>query len=253
MLTADGISFEYGNKGAPLLSLCDVTMYVEAGEIVGLVGRSGTGKSTLARILSGLLRPHVGQVCYNGLMVIQPEAQVAYVAQDYQRAVLPWLTVKRNIELGRYMTKYPRHSLSSVDEVAEELGIQELLGVHPPGLSGGQIQRVQIGRALYAGVQYLILDEPTTSLDLEFRHLFQEILGRITQQRQIGVLLVTHEIDDAVLLSKRLYVMTKDGNGRASLREEQGYGVVGESRDKALDSSRFREAYRCVYKKMFEL
>ena len=253
MLAADAIAFEYENHESTSVCFDDVSVHVSPGEIVGLVGRSGAGKSTLARIMAGLLSPREGKVACDGTEVSQPDSPVAYVAQDYRRAILPWLTVERNIELGRHMTPRMLDATSGVQTIAAELGISdELLGKHPPRLSGGQIQRVQIGRALFAAPRYMIFDEPTTSLDLEFRQSFQKILLRIVRQRNIGVLLVTHEVDDAVLLSRRLYLMKKSAAGAASIREEQGYGVENEARVTAMCTRRFGEIRQCVHHALFD-
>lgn len=251
MLAAERIVFEYSNEGTRTLSLRDVSLHIEAGEIVGLVGRSGAGKSTLARIVSGLLAPQSGQVCCDEERTVQPQAPVAFVVQDYRRAVFPWLTVRQNIELGGHMTSGHRPSPTAVIRVAKELGVEGQLEQHPPALSGGQIQRVQVARALYAGAKYLVLDEPTTSWDLERTQSFHAMLRTITRQRRIGVLLVTHEIDDAVLLSSRLYVLAKNSGGHSMLSECPGYGVAEEDRSTALGSLKFGELYRCVYEAMF--
>ena len=217
--------FRFAKEPDPILT--NVNIRVNSGEIVSLMGASGVGKSTVARIACGLVRDSEefeGSVICNGEPLMQPEAPVSLVIQDYKRAIFPWLSVKENLVLGVADRAQRRKCRSTLDSnpIVETLGISDLLSFYPKKMSGGQLQRIQIGRALLAGSSFLVLDEPGTSLDLPTRRKLYQVLDELGQHQNIGILIVTHEIDEAVLISNRIISLTRPSGRPSTLGEFSG-------------------------------
>lgn len=231
--TIKSFSFATHSRATPLLA--DLCIQVDAGKVVGLVGPSGVGKSTFARLLAGLNEPGElfhGSVELDGEPVRQPESTVSLVIQDYRRAVFPWMTVRRNLQLG----VRGRTANGLVVDAARVLGIEDLLDAHPHGLSGGQLQRVQVGRALVSGSKFIILDEATSSLDVAMRRSVYEQLDSIAHEQKVGILIVTHEIDEAVSIADTVLLMKRAVPNptitkRAGLRGKAGQSLWTSSDD----------------------
>jgi ABC-type nitrate/sulfonate/bicarbonate transport system ATPase subunit len=248
MLKAESICFSYKDHGQVRLKFQDVNFQVERGEIVSLLGESGTGKSTLARILAGLLPYESGRVTCAGKEVKQPDSPVALVFQDYKNAVFPWLTVEQNIMLGLAKPNSAGRGIMGLDGVVKILKINGLLSKYPSELSGGQIQRIQLGRALVGAMDFLILDEPDTSLDMEFKRQLHELIAELVAMTSIGIFLVTHSIDRAVHMSKRIYVIRRGRDNEAEVLEKDGADQEGEF-TQILGTQKFQEIYQCIYGK----
>lgn len=257
MLDARSITFQYLETA---LRFERIRFHVCRGEIVGLVGESGIGKSTLAMIVTGLWDNKQGdkqavmeeaEVFCDERRVIQPDASVALVLQEYRGAVLPWLTVRQNLELGYAKARGSGTRRFNVDQVAALLGIEEKLDSYPFKLSAGQVQRVQVGRTLLTGADFLVLDEPTSSLDSESKRMIYEALIGIVRDHEVGVLLLTHDIDDVVYLSHRLYLATAQECGTVELTEVAGYGHANLSLEKARHDRQYQEIHRCVCARLF--
>jgi len=185
----------------------DVSLRVAPGEFVSIIGPSGCGKSTLLNAVAGFLVPTGGTITVDGEPVDGPSADRGMVFQQY--SLFPWKTVRGNVEFGLKMKGRSRHSR----EVAARtlLGLAGLLqfeNQYPDRLSGGMKQRVGIVRALATGPKVLLLDEPFGSLDAQTRVIMQQILTNMWQRLKISVLFVTHDIDEAIFLSDRVYCMT---------------------------------------------
>ncbi|MDO8208814.1 ABC transporter ATP-binding protein [Conexibacter sp. CPCC 206217] len=197
--------------------LRDVDLSVEAGRIVALVGRSGSGKSTLLKLVAGLARPSAGRVLANGQPVSRPPQGVRYVFQDYSNSLFPWLTVGANIRFGL------RHGDGQFRRSETQARVQELLGAvglqpevarqWPAHLSGGMQQRVAIARALAAEPGVLLMDEPFGAVDELNRATLQDLLLRIAAERRLTVLLVTHDIEEAIYLADRVVVLGEGAEG----------------------------------------
>jgi NitT/TauT family transport system ATP-binding protein len=188
--------------------LRDVSFEVGPGEVVGIVGRSGTGKSTLLRVLGGLLAASTGAVTLHGLPLSGPRSEVVLVFQDYQDALLPWRTVARNVGLGleRHLTRDERRD--RVEQALRMVGLDGSCSEYPWRLSGGMAQRVQIARALAMRPNVLLMDEPFGALDAITRAALQDMLLGVQRQTGSTVLFVTHDIDEAVYLADRVIVLT---------------------------------------------
>jgi NitT/TauT family transport system ATP-binding protein len=203
----EGLGVELMSADGPRQILRDVSFTVGAGEIVGVVGRSGTGKTTLLRVLGGLLPAARGSVELDGRTIEGPPGTVVTVFQDYGNALLPWRTVTRNVGLGieRKVSKAERQR-----RVAEALRLVGLDGRgtdYPWRLSGGMQQRVQLARALALEPKVLLMDEPFGALDAITKATLQDELLRVQEQTGATTVFITHDIEEAIYLSDRVLVI----------------------------------------------
>uniref|UniRef100_A0A7C2E1Y3 ABC transporter ATP-binding protein n=1 Tax=Ammonifex degensii TaxID=42838 RepID=A0A7C2E1Y3_9THEO len=202
----DNLSFVYANDGKKVEALREVSFSVEGG-IYAVIGPSGCGKSTLLYILAGLLAPVRGEVLINGERPVPGRRATSLILQDY--GLLPWKTVWDNAVLGLVIRRLPsREILSRGEKVLREMGLWELRKHYPAELSGGQRQRVAIARSLATEPDLLLMDEPFSSLDALTRESFQEILREVAESRGLTVVLVTHDIEEAAYLGRRVIVFT---------------------------------------------
>ena len=194
-----------------------VSVHVQPGEFVSLIGPSGCGKSTLLNAVAGFLEPTSGQALLDGRLIQGPGSDRGVVFQQY--SLFPWMTVRRNVEFGLKLKGLPASERES--QARTLLGLAGLLHFenhYPDQLSGGMKQRVGIVRALATSPQVLLMDEPFGALDSQTRVVMQEILTNMWQRLRISVLFITHDIEEAVFLSDRIYVMTaRPGRIKAEL------------------------------------
>ncbi len=201
MLSLAHLDKVYGN-GAHALD--DVSLDVEAGEIVALVGGSGCGKTTLLRLVSGLEAPTHGTVSVDGEAIAAPHPAVGIVFQEPR--LLPWLTVAQNIGFGlEHLPASERRDL--VEEALLKVGLAGYGPRWPRELSGGQAQRVSIVRALVTKPKVLLMDEPFSALDALTRATLQDHLLALWEASQPTLLLVTHDVEEAAALADRAVVM----------------------------------------------
>jgi len=179
-----------------------VTLDVEPGEILAIVGGSGCGKSTLLRAISGLDRPTDGRIVFDGATITAPHEQIGIVFQEPR--LLPWLNVAANVGFG---IAGQRDAGARVAAALERVGLAEKSDVWPRQLSGGQAQRVAIARALVPRPQVLLLDEPFSALDAFTRADLQDHLLDLWADSKPTLILVTHDVDEAVVLADRVVVM----------------------------------------------
>ena len=192
---------------------------VARGEFVCIVGPSGCGKTTLLRAASGLLAPSSGEVRRSGQRMTQPSREVAFVFQDYGRALLPWRTVEGNIALALEAAGVPDvERQGRIAEVLKKVGLQQHAQKFPSQLSGGMQQRVQIARCLALQPQVLMMDEPFGALDALTRQNLQDELARLVLNDGLTVLFVTHDLEEAIYLGDRVVALQANpGPGRPSL------------------------------------
>lgn len=177
--------------------LVDVSLQVRTGEIVALVGRSGSGKSTVLRVLAGLSDDHRGERIVAGAPALAFQ----------EPRLFPWRDVRTNVGYGLTRSGLPKAQIRArADRALADVGLADRAGAWPLTLSGGQAQRVSLARALVAEPQLLLLDEPFGALDALTRLTMRDLLLDLWRQHRFGVLLVTHDVDEAVALADRVLV-----------------------------------------------
>ena len=218
-------------------ALQDVSLSIDAGEIVALVGGSGCGKTTLLRLVSGLERPSAGTVSVDGEAIAAPHPAVGIVFQEAR--LLPWLSVAQNIGFGLdHLPAGERNDL--VEEALLKVGLAGYGPRWPRELSGGQAQRVSIVRALVTKPKVLLMDEPFSALDALTRGSLQDHLLALWEAHRPTLVLVTHDVEEAAVLADRAVVMQpRPGRVFADIRID-----LPRSRDRL--SSGFVEAKRAI-------
>jgi NitT/TauT family transport system ATP-binding protein len=209
-------------RSGPTVALDGIDMHVDEGEMVSIVGASGCGKSTLLNIVGGLDTAPSGEVRVDGDLVVGPGPDRGMVFQGY--SLFPWKSVRRNISFGLECAGWPRGEVA--ERVEELVGIMSLGAVadHRPGqLSGGMRQRVAIARALAPRPDILLLDEPFGALDAQTRRAMHEFLLHVRHTTGCTVLMVTHDVGEAIYLSQRVYVLSTRP-GRVAAEVEVPFG-----------------------------
>ncbi len=190
--------------GPVILDGVDLT--VQPGEIVSLVGPSGCGKSTLLRLLAGLDREHTGAIAVGGTAIAGPSRSVGFMFQEPR--LLPWLTVAQNIAFGIAPARRA-DSAAIVRRLLDQVHLDGSAKLYPRQLSGGMQQRVALARALAAEPSVLLLDEPFSALDAFTRIHLQDLVLELWQRTGLTMVLVTHEVDEALYLSDRVVVFSE--------------------------------------------
>jgi ABC-type nitrate/sulfonate/bicarbonate transport system ATPase subunit len=187
--------------------LKDINMKVEQGTFAAIVGPSGCGKSTALRMFAGLETPSSGEVLADGVPVTKPSPERMLIFQEH--ALYPWATVEENVGLGLEFAKVPKKErLSKINEVLDKVNLSGFNHYYPSQLSGGMRQRVAIARALVVDPDVLLLDEPYGALDAMTRLTMQNELLRLWEGSGKTMLLITHDIDEALYLADKVYVMS---------------------------------------------
>src|SRR5437016_3328742 len=188
-------------------ALSDISLSIAPGELVSLIGPSGCGKSTLLRLIAGLDLPDSGELLVGSDPINEPNAERGLVFQDPN--LFPWLTVRRNIEAGLVARRVLREKRNEVDEFMRLVGLEAFADAYPDHLSGGMAQRVALARALINHPKVLLLDEPLGALDAFTRMRLQDEVLRLWETRRTTMLLVTHDIDEAIYMSDRIIILTQ--------------------------------------------
>ena len=197
--------FSAGNQTVHALENIDLT--VQKGEFICLIGASGCGKSTLLRIIAGFEQATSGSINMYGAPITKPGPDRGVVFQDY--ALFPWLTVRENIIFGPRQRGLPKEHADKIGaEFMEMVGLSAFADRFPAQLSGGMKQRVAIARVLANDADILLMDEPFGALDALTREKLQEDLLEIWQRTRLTLIFVTHSVEEAVLLSDRVVVMS---------------------------------------------
>lgn len=206
-LELQNLSMVFSRRGQRFEALRDVSLQVDGGEFVSIVGASGCGKTTLLRIVDGLIAPSYGEVRVDGQRVTRPGPDRGFVFQ--QDALFPWRTLLDNVIFGLEIQGYPKaKSCMRAATLLELVGLTGFEHHFPHELSGGMRQRANIARALTIDPDVLLMDEPFASLDAQTREIMQAELLRIWRSNRKTVLFVTHQIDEAVYLADKVLVMT---------------------------------------------
>ncbi|UOO81907.1 ABC transporter ATP-binding protein [Uruburuella testudinis] len=205
LLSARHITLGYPQNGGINTVLRDFSLEVKEGELIGLMGPSGVGKSSLLRVLAGLAKPLSGEVRLFGEAVTRPHPRLGFVFQ--QAALLPWLNVRDNVAFGLDFKSQPLLSRAErktrVDEAIEEVGLAHAAEMFPGELSGGMAQRVSLARVLARNPEIWLLDEPFSALDAVTRTEMQDLLRALISRHNASAVMVTHDIDEALILADR--------------------------------------------------
>jgi len=208
-VAVDGVSVHFiAPDGGTLAAVGPVSFDVEAGSFLALLGPSGSGKSTIVRAIAGLQLPTTGQIHVDDAVILQPHDEVGMMFQD--ATLMPWRSVNDNIGLPLEIINLDKAEREKrVREILPLLGLEEFGESYPGELSGGMAQRVSLGRALVQQPEVLLLDEPFGALDALTREKISFDLLRIWAEYQQTIIMVTHDINEAVLLSDRVLVLSQ--------------------------------------------
>lgn len=189
-----------------MMALSDIDLTIEKGSFTSIVGASGSGKSTLLRIISGLIPPTKGEVILNGQPITGPTARIGMAFQS--PTLFPFLTVEDNISFGPKIQGQLQAKKEDVKAMIHTIGLDGFEKVYPHQLSGGMAQRVSLGRAIVNHPEILLLDEPLGALDAFTRLRLQDELIKIWQESDLTMMMVTHDIDEAIFCSEQVVVMS---------------------------------------------
>lgn len=202
------LSKTYETKSGPVPVIGDLTFDVKAGEIVCIVGPSGIGKTTLLKCLTGLQSITAGRAEIDGKEIDGPPEEMALVFQEYTRSIMPWLTVEKNVELPLKRFHLSKQERSArIQAALDAVGLTGNEKKFPWQLSGGMQQRVAIARAVAYRPEVLVMDEPFASVDAQTRFELEDLCLKISEQFNMTILVVTHDIDESVYLSNRVVVL----------------------------------------------
>jgi sulfonate transport system ATP-binding protein len=206
-LDVRGVSHSFVLNGQPLSVLDRISFRAEPGEFVALLGPSGCGKSTLLRLVAGLEAPSAGMLLMNGRVIEGADPSRVVVFQD--PTLYPWRTVWRNVALGLEARKLLHHRREAVDDALRLVGLASFATAYPHQLSGGMAQRAALARALVNDPMLLVLDEPFGQLDSLTRIAMQAEIVSLWQRSSFTALLVTHDVEEALLLAGRVIVLSE--------------------------------------------
>jgi NitT/TauT family transport system ATP-binding protein len=205
-LVLEEVSKIYGSGAAANLVLDRISFSMHTGQFVALLGSSGCGKSTLLRLVAGLEPASGGQLRFDGQPIQGPSSQRGMVFQKY--SLYPWLSVAANVAFGMELRGLNRSEIRErTGFYLEVVGLGDAARMLPRQLSGGMQQRVAIARALAAEPRLLLLDEPFGALDLQIRESMQEFLYGLWRRTGLSVLLITHDIEEALLLAEQIHIL----------------------------------------------
>ena len=205
-VSIDYVSHTFGRQQQATLK--DLELIIESGEALALVGESGCGKSTLLHIMAGLLSPTKGCVRIKGQVVNKPSANWNMMFQ--KPALYPWLNVRQNAMLGLEFSGKTAGAGKKIDDLLALVGLSDKTNSRIQDLSGGQQQRVALARSLAVEPEIILLDEPFSALDAFTRRMLQNEVLSIVKERGITLVLVTHDIDEAIMMGDRIVVMGRN-------------------------------------------
>lgn len=209
MVSIDAVTMSFGSY----VAVQDVNLTVADGEFLAIVGPTGCGKSTVLNAIAGLLKPASGTVAIDGAPVKGVQNDIGYLFQ--QDALLPWKTSIENVELGLLFKGVPSSERRerSMNWLAK-VGLKGFEHRYPHQLSGGQRKRVQMAQALISGPKVILMDEPFSALDIHTRHLMQNELLRLWQEERRAVVMITHDLEEAIALGDRVAILAAGPRSR---------------------------------------
>lgn len=206
ILRIEGVNRIYKDEESEVTALSDINLEVRKGEFISIIGASGCGKTTLLRLIAGLDKPQSGELTLGGEKIVKADPKRGYVFQ--QGGLFNWLTVEQNIASGLKARHVYKDKKALIPEYIEMVGLAGFENSYPHQISGGMAQRVAIARALINEPELLLLDEPMGALDNFTRAALQDKILEIRANTGATMILVTHDIDEALYLSDRIVIMT---------------------------------------------
>ncbi len=206
-LEISNLDKQFKTKKRTIVALKDINMHIETGEFVCAVGASGSGKSTLLRLIAGLDTPTSGEITVDGQPVTAPGSDRGMVFQKY--TLYPWMSVQKNVEFGLKLLGISANKRREVASYYLDIvGLANFAKSLPRELSGGMKQRVAIARALATNPKILLMDEPFGALDIQTKENMQQFLLEVWGKTGCTILMITHDVTEAVFLSQRIYVLS---------------------------------------------
>lgn len=207
LIKIEQVNKTYKGVSGDVIALLNVNLNISENEFIAIVGPSGCGKTTLLNILAGLESFDSGSVTMNNEPIVGPGIDRGVIFQQY--ALFPWLTVRKNMEFGlKYRHHSPEKRKEITDHYMEMVGLTEFANAYPKELSGGMKQRVAIARGYATSPTVLLMDEPFGALDAQTRAQLQEDLLRTWETERKTIFFITHDVEEAVLLSQRVVIMS---------------------------------------------
>ncbi len=237
-LQITNLNKSFQTRQGPLMVLKDINMEIAQGEFICAVGASGSGKSTLLRQIAGLDQPTTGTVTVDNCVITGPGPDRGMVFQHY--TLYPWMSVQRNAEFGlKLLGVPPKQRREQASYYLNVVGLTQFAQALPKQLSGGMKQRVAIARALASEPKVLLMDEPFGALDIHTKESMHEFMLELWQRTHITVFMITHDVEEAVFLSNRIYAL---GARPGTVRKEMAIHLP--SRDPSIKRHRTFHDYR---------
>jgi ABC-type nitrate/sulfonate/bicarbonate transport system ATPase subunit len=231
MIKISNLNVSYENKKKYIKVLENIDLTVDMGEICTIIGPSGCGKSTLLKVLSGILKDYSGEALIHGKRIDPKIHRIGFIPQN--SGLVSWKTVEENIILSIKIKDGKKNiDIEFYNKLLEELKIKELVKRYPNQLSGGQMQRVSIARALLMKPNLLLMDEPFSALDAMTKEETQELLLNVWKEHSVTTLLVTHDIKEAVYLGKKIAVISRAPGEIVEIIDNSLFGKVDIEIDK---------------------
>jgi NitT/TauT family transport system ATP-binding protein len=232
-LEVSDLSKQFSTPKGPMVALKGLSLHVEQGEFICVVGASGSGKSTLLRLIAGLETPTAGNITVDHKPVVGPSADRGMVFQDY--TLYPWMSVQKNVEFGLKLQGIgAKERREQASYYLNMVGLSQFSQVLPKQLSGGMKQRVAIARALTSQPKILLMDEPFGALDVQTKESMQQFLLDLWQRTSTSILMITHDVREAIFLSQRIYVMTaRPGTIQAEITVDLGAQRTAATREES--------------------
>ncbi len=215
VITITGLQKSFAVQGRRVPVFDGLDCSIAKASFVSIIGPSGCGKSTLLKLIAGLEPPTAGHIAFNGRPINGPPKGMIYVFQQYSKSIFPWRTVLQNVAfgLGTHANLSRRAARERCLEYLSLVGLDGYRDHYPSQISGGMQQRVAIARALICEPEILLMDEPFSAVDAMTRALLQDLLLKIWNKLPITILFVTHDVDEAVLLSNRVLSLGRNASG----------------------------------------
>jgi NitT/TauT family transport system ATP-binding protein len=208
ILEVEGLTKSYGDGASSITAIDSVDLSVVDGEFLVIVGPSGCGKTTFLKCVAGLMPVSAGRARLRGAEISGPPEEMAVVFQDYSRSLMPWLTVRKNVMLPLRGQRNKKEVAERAAEALDAIGLSDFANQYPWQLSGGMQQRVAIARALACEPKVLLMDEPFASVDAQTRSELEDLVLGVRRKFGVTVVLVTHDIDEAVYMGDRVLVLS---------------------------------------------